>query len=140
LGIFTSRGRPYRNERDVITKIYKWFFYHTVKNRRDTIEDSELLEEIWKPDERPILRFRTTREVIFPGYWLVTPNTRWAGLTYQTVKANKEVFVRTETGKRHVSVMVKGQEQVLEVAEDDWKEVEQFLEEIPDPCSHYPST
>lgn len=141
MSILNKKGRPFKNERDSLGKLYSWFLEPLFRNAPEGIDDFTYLEALFGIRTRVFERYSAKKEFVLPGYYLEVANCRMQGRGYRAVVPGDELFVRKDPvlGRLHVSFFGgKGnEEQTFELTQSEWESIERFLEEVPDPCNHY---
>jgi hypothetical protein len=135
MGIFTRKGRPFRNERVNLEKIAQWFIQPLFRFKPEQMSDSLYLEMLFHSKERSIHRYEARSSFLMPGLNIEIPNMPVQGLGYRTVNIESTLFVRHDTTRPNsyqISFMG-GQgekEQVFELTAQEWGDISRHLENV----------
>jgi hypothetical protein len=144
MGFLNRKGRPFRDERVVLSKIYNWFLKPMLKDVPLQVDETGYLEAQWGVKLRVVERFRANKPFEMPGLFLEAPNAKMYGRGERQIPEGQEIWVRLDPvlGRVHVCFEPRpeGDDITYELTPREWTSVQRFITEVEDPCEHSPST
>jgi len=128
MGIFTKKGRPFRDELTNFKKIGEWFIAPILAYKPEVVPEPVFLDWAFHAEQRVSIRYTAASAFKIPGFDIEVPNVPVQGTGYRVVKRGTTLLVRhdiTQPNSYQVSFMG-GQgdkEQVFELTKSEWQKI-----------------